>query len=615
MSSLNQEDRLLRIETPLGKDVFRLIELRGQESISALFRFELELISEDFEITPEKLLGKEVNASIHYHSEHTRHIHGYVSQFHAGAVVDAVRHYSLVVVPAIWPMSLNEKSAIYTEMTTADILWDLQGQHSGGYSYQHAQPGDQRSYCIQYQETDFEFFSRLLAEEGLSYYFTFDEGDHGLVVAGNHQDYADCAETDVDNIESASADPGQIVESIRITSWEREYKVHTGTLAMTGYLESSAGKGQNASVATRNKRLKNISKYQRSIHDSSVPYKMTEGLAEYGDTINQKRTAELILEAEEAGFDIANAESNCCTFFAGGRFTLKHRLKSESGKYLLTRVGHYAVDNGEETSYTNEFSAVPANTGAHPHPSPPLNRLRINGPQLATVTEVRAGGSASDVDAQLMVKVRFYWDEEGSSCWVRVMQNYAGKRQGAVFVPRIDSEVVVEFIGGDPDRPLVIGAVYNSDNSAPDYSNTQSGFKTASNEFRFDDHESEEEIYLKAGKDLNFLVLNDQVGEIHNDQKLELGKDQTVTIGNNQDTYVDNNCVIEAGTSITLKVGANEIVIDSGGITMKGMAIKGTADTSVELKGNVSAKLEGGATAEVKAGGVLTVKGGVTMIN
>ncbi len=607
MSSLNQEGRLLRIETPLGKDVFRLIELRGQESISALFRFELELISEDHEITPEKLLGKEVNAAIHYHTEHTRHIHGYVSQFHAGAVVDAVRHYSLVVVPGIWPMSLNEKSAIYSEKTSADILWDLQGQHGGGYSYQHAQPGDIRSYCIQYQETDFEFFSRLLAEEGLGYYFTFDEGDHSLVVAGSHNNYADCAETEVDNIESASTDLGQIAQSSRITSWEREYKVHTGKLAMTGYLESAAGKGQNASVATRNKRLKNISQYQRSIHDSSVPYKMTEGLAEYGDTINQKKTAELILEAEEAGFDIANGESNCCTFFAGGRFTLKHRLKSESGKYLLTRVGHYAVDNGEETSYANEFSAVPADTGAHPHPSPPLNRLRINGPHLATVTEVRAGGSASDVDPQLMVKVRFYWDEESTSCWVRVMQNYAGDGQGAVFVPRVDSEVVVEFLGGDPDRPLVIGAVYNSKNLAPEYSDSQSGFKTARNELRFDDSDEDESVYLEAGQDLNFLVQNNESGEIINDHQLTVGNDQNIDVGNNQ--------TIEAGTSITLKVGANQIVIDSGGITMKGMAIKGTADTSVELKGNVSAKLEGGATAEVKAGGVLTVKGGVTMIN
>ena len=607
MPTLNQECRLLRIETPLGKDVFRLVELSGQESISALYQFELELISEDFEISPEKLLGKEVNASIHYHTEYTRHIHGYVSQFHAGAIVDAVRHYSLVVVPGIWPMSLNEKSAIYTEMKSADILWDLQAQHGGGYSYQQTQPGDIRDYCIQYQETDFEFFSRLLAEEGLSYYFTFDEGDHGVVIAGNDQAYADCAETDVENIEDTSTDLGQIGLLSRITRWEREYKVHTGKLSMTGYLESAAGKGQNANIATRNKRLKNISKYQRSFHDSSVPYKMTEGLAGYGDNITQKKTAELILEAEEAGFDIVNGDSNCCTFFAGGRFTLKHRLKSESGKYLLTRVGHYAVDNGVDTYYANEFSAVPAAAGAHPHPSPPLKRLRIDGPHLATVTEVRAGTSANDIDPQLMVKVRFYWDQESSSCWVRVMQNYAGDSQGAVFVPRVGSEVVVEFLGGDPDRPLVMGAVYNSVNLAPEYSDSQSGFKTARNELRFDDSDEDESVYLEAGQDLNFLVNNDQAGEILNDQSLTVGNDQTIDVGNNH--------LIEAGTSITLKVGSNKIVIDAGGITVKASAIKCTADTSVELKGNVSAKLEGGATAEVKAGGVLTVKGGLTLIN
>ncbi|OUS13023.1 hypothetical protein A9Q89_04430 [Gammaproteobacteria bacterium 53_120_T64] len=615
MSTLSQDGRLLRITTPAGKDVFRLVELRGQESISALYQFELELVSEDHEITPETLLGKVVSASIHYHTEHTRYIHGHVSQFQAGAVLDGLRSYSLIVVPGAWFMSLNEKSAIYTEQTSADIIWGLQGEYEGAFSYQHAQPGDIRSYCIQYQESDFEFFSRLLAEEGLSYYFTQDESEHGMVVAESHSRYGDCAETDIEHVAAAATGLGQVGQLSRITSWQREYKLHTGNVAMTGYLESDAGKGQNVSVATRNKRLKSISKYKRSIHDSAVPYKYTEGLAEYGDAFSQKKTAELILEAEEASFDIAHGESNCCSFFAGGRFTLKHDLASESGQYLLTRVGHYAVDNGVDTYYSNEFVAIPSTSGAHPHPSPPFNRLRINGPQLATVTEVKAGDSPGDGDPQLMVKVHFYWDENENSCWVRVMQNYAGKRQGAVFVPRVDSEVVLEFIGGDPDRPLVYGAVYNSDNVAPQYSKTQSGFQTASNEFRFDDVEGEEEIYLKAGKDLNYLVMNDEAGEIHNDQKLDVGNDQTQTIGNNQDIFISNNCVLEAGTSITLKVGANKIVIDAGGITMKGMAIKGTADTNVELKGNIAAKLEGGATAEVKAGGVLTVKGGVTMIN
>jgi type VI secretion system secreted protein VgrG len=271
------------------------------------------------------------------------------------------------------------------------------------------------------------------------------------------------------------------------------------------------------------------------------------------------------------------------------------------------------------------------------------------------------------------------------------MQNFAGKNQGAVFVPRRDSEVVVEFIGGDPDRPLVVGAVFNSDNKAPQYSLTQSGFKTgddknAFNELRFDDKEGKEEVYFQAGKDLNQKVVNDEVSEIGNDQKLSVVNDQTLdvgndqvegvsndqnlTVGNNQTTAITNDqalqvgnnqtlsvgadqtievssnhnldvgsnqiltiggdqtfevtgnqtfngegITIEGNTSITLKVGANKIVIDSSGITMKGTSVKANASATLELKGSASAKFEGGGMTDVKSGGILNIKGSMTNIN
>lgn len=668
MSSLNQDNRLLRIDTPVGKDVFVAVELHGEEANSELFQFNVELLSTEFEITAAQMVGQKVTASIHYLSDQTRYINGIVSQFCAYGVVDGVRRYTATIVPTMWLLTLSQSSTMHSGKTTKDIISAILKSASVDFKY-NASANDKREYCIQYQETDFDFVMRLMAEEGLSYYFSHDNGKHELVIVDKNSQYVDCFEKQVDCEEENA---GAATQLSRVTQWQRQFQMHTGKLAMTGYLESAAGKGQNTTISTRNSTLKNLSKLSREHHESAVPYAFKDELPDYGSKITQKKTAELILETEESGFDIASGASNCCTFMAGGRFELKHRIKSESGKYLITRVSHQVISNDGSNEYSNHFSCVPAATPVHL--APPANRMRINGPQLATVIEVKAGDSPGATDPQLMVKVRFYWDEKNESCWVRVMQNFATSAEGAVFVPRVDSEVVVAFIGGDPDRPLVTGAVYNSDNLAPQYSKTQSGFKTGVknfNEFRFDDKNGEEEIYLKAGKDFNFLVVNDETGEIQNNQTLKVVKDRSITVDGKEDkavkldrtVAVDGNeektvkqaqklnvdgdqtetvkgdqnvavkgahelvvtgaskykssgaITIEASTSITLKVGSNKIVIDTSGITIKGMKVKATADTSMELKGSASAKFEGGGMTDIKSGGILNLKGSLTKIN
>jgi type VI secretion system secreted protein VgrG len=646
MSSLSQHQRLLRIDTPLGKDIFVAKALYGEEAISEIFQFSIEMLSTKTDIAAADMVGQKVTASIHYNTENTRYVNGIVSQFSAYGVVAGVRRYTATIVPSLWLLTLNHASKVYTGKTTKDIVGGLLKFAGVEFKY-NATVNDKREYCIQYQETDFDFFSRLLAEEGLSYYFIHSSGKHELIIVDKNTQYVDCAEK---KVECDDANEGASAVLSRVTQWQRQYQMHTGKLAMTGYVESAAGKGQNATVSTKNKILKNISKYERSFHENTVPYKLDKELPEYGGKITQKKTAELILETEEASFDIATGGSNCCTFLAGGRFELDHRvLDSESGKYLLVRVSHQVIAKDSLAEYTNNFSCVPSTTAVHP--APPGNRLRIHGPHLATVIDVKAGTSQGSSDPQLMVKVRFYWDEDEESCWVRVMQNYAGPGEGAVFVPRIDSEVVVEFIGGDPDRPLITGAVYNSKNKAPQYSNTQSGFKTDEggkfNEFRFDGKKDSEEIYMEAGKDHNFLIHNDETGEIKNNQTLKVIKDrkrtvdgkediavkgnQTVEVDGNQSVKVKGNqkdkvagshtldvtgastykskktITIQATTSITLKVGGSKIVIDNKGITMKGPMI--------EAKASAAAKFEGGGMVDVKAGGIMNIKGSLVKIN
>ncbi|MFA7556069.1 MAG: type VI secretion system tip protein TssI/VgrG [Spongiibacteraceae bacterium] len=620
MPVLNQDKRLLRIDTPVGKDAFVAVELYGSEANSSLFQFQVDLISTNFEIKPADIVGQKVTASIYYNADSTRYINAVVSEFCAFGIVDGVRRYTATLVPALWLLGLNQGSAVYADKTTKEIISELLKRAAIDFKYE-ASANDKREYCIQYEETELEFFDRLIAEEGLSYYFIHQSGKHELIIIDKNSQYVDCAELIVE-CEDENAGAGSLLS--RITQWNRHYKMHSGALTMTGYLESAPAKGQSVEVHTRNTTISTLSKFSREVYDSAVPYGFADELPKYGDKITQKKTAELMLETEEGQFDTINGSSNCCTFLAGGRFELKHRLASEAGKYLLTGVDHHAISKNGAMEYSNTFVCVPAATLVHP--APPASRGRINGPQLATVIAVKAGDSPSASDPQLMVKVRFYWDEKSQSCWVRVMQNFARGGEGSVFVPRVDSEVVVEFIGGDPDRPLVTGAVYNAENLAPQYSKTQSGFKTGGsnfNELRFDDKAEAEEIYLKAGKDFNFLVMNDETGEIKNNQTLTVDKDRSDTVKGNEERAVKGNqkstiegdgsyksnktITMEAATSITLKVGGNSIVIDTGGITMKGVAVKVTADTSLALKGSASA--------DVKTNGILSLKGALTKVN
>lgn len=684
MSILTQEKRLLRIDTPLGDDTFIALDLQGEEANSELFQFQVSLASADFDIGPGDMVGQKVTASIHYNTEHTRYLNGIVSQFHAYGVEDGLRKYRITLVPTMWLLTLCERSAMYAGKTTKDIVSSI--LRAAGVEFKYlAAVNDKREYCIQYQETDFAFVTRMLAEEGLSFYFSQNDGNHEVVIVDKNSQYVDCGEALVECEEEEGA---TAANESRILQWQRQYQLHTGKVGISGYLESAASKGKYSFVTTNNKTLK-LTNYQRDFHESAVPYLLKNELPDYGAKLTQKKTAELMIETEEAAYDIGHGASNCCSFMAGGRFELKHRIKSESGKYLITRVHHRATASNQGSEYTNSFECVPSTIPMHP--APPKNRIRISGPHLAKVVEVKAGENPGASDPQLMVKLCFFWDEENTSCWVRVMQNFAGKNQGAVFVPRRDSEVVVEFIGGDPDRPLVVGAVFNSDNKAPQYSLTQSGFKTgddknAFNELRFDDKEGKEEVYFQAGKDLNQKVVNDEVSEIGNDQKLSVVNDQTLdvgndqvegvsndqnlTVGNNQTTAITNDqalqvgnnqtlsvgadqtievssnhnldvgsnqiltiggdqtfevtgnqtfngegITIEGNTSITLKVGANKIVIDSSGITMKGTSVKANASATLELKGSASAKFEGGGMTDVKSGGILNIKGSMTNIN
>ncbi|MAD44751.1 MAG: type VI secretion system tip protein VgrG [Oceanospirillaceae bacterium] len=628
MSVLSQNRRLIQIDTPAGKDAFIVSELIGDEYISDLFRYTLELFSDNHDINQKDLVGKDVTISIFSDKNAaTRYIHGYINHIAMLDVTDeGLRRYRIEVTSGLWFTTLGSKNRVFHKKNAKDIITEVLGDYASVLKTQFKASGPftVREYCVQFDESDFEFVSRLMAEEGISYYFTHGDGKHEMVMADDTQDFFDAESAKIE-YDGGGSQPAENT----IHSWQRNYNYHTGGFEFKDYSEYTTTKDNKQQVKTKSP-LNNVSSFMASGYgiyhfeaDGETKHKLVDG--------QSKADVERAVEAQESGFDVAQGTSNVITLTAGGRFQIDHSLSSETGKYLLTHVHIIARDgNGSDTHFSNRFSCVPSDVIVRPQHT--AFRRKVLAPQIATIDEVKATASESSDDPYTQVKVIFPWNTKQNSCWVRVVQQFAGKGWGANFVPRVGQEVVINYINGDPDRPLVTGAVYNGTNEGPNFTSTQSGWKTAIkdskfNELRFDDKSGEEEIYMEAGKDHNWLVHNDQTGNVENDQTLtvENNRTETITSGNdtltvktgNKSTEVSSGnhslkvskgtsttdvmgaIKITSKTSIELKVGANSIKIDQSGIQIKGTMVKAKAS----------------AMGEVSAGGILTVKGALTKIN
>lgn len=598
MPQITQDNRLISVTTALGKDKLLLTSFDGDETISEIFHFQLEFISEDDAVSAYDIVGKTLTVTVNTDSK--RYFHGFVKDFTRGEVsTDGLRCYYATVVPWLWFLEKASDCRIFQDKTVVDIVKAVFSEHGfsdfntgklgGGYM--------KRDYCVQYNETDLAFVERLLAEEGIAYSFKHDKSKHELILFDKTSSCENCAEA------SVFFTQGPAPES-HLDSWNRTHEYRTGKFTHRDYNYDTPPKTLEASAAT-NINLPKAKSYEQYSYPGF-----------YGVDGDAKRLTKLRLEAEESQHDVISASGNCASFSAGGKFRLdKHETKSEKGGYLIVSIKHLAADttyfsgqNNEGASYSNTFTCVPDKINVRPI----SNQLKtvMRGPQTAIV--VGPSGQEVYLDDKGRIKVQFPWDrkgkkDEGSSCWVRVAQTWAGNKWGSFFIPRIGHEVVVDYLDGDPDRPLVTGTVYNADNQPPYTSKTQSGIKTQStkgggasnyNELRFDDKKGSEEVYLRAEKDHNRLVKNDEVGNIENDQTTNIKNDQATNIKGKQTVDVKKTIFITANQSIELKVGGSTIKIEPSGITLKA--------TKIEIDGTI---------AEVKGSGMVTVKGGITKIN
>jgi len=569
MRKYTQDGRAIKIsDFGLGKDIFLLSSFSGNEYISDLFRFEIRAYSENLDISPTDIVGN--TATVHIDTENSRVFHGYISEFSFGEIKDGkLREYTMTMVPWLWLLSKNNTHRIFQEKNTKDIVSEIFSSLGlNDFDFQAA-GGKPREYCVQHNESDFQFVSRLLEEDGIAYHFIHTADKHTVVFTDQANAYNVCEESNLEYYSGSKI--GQ-----HLMQWEHLYSLRTGHWTLNDYDFTAATKNATVSTAT-------LEPFRNS--DSLEHY---EYPGFYAPSIGVE-LVKIRMEAEECEREVIKAKSKCVSFYAGGRFVLaKHEAKHEQGDYIITGIHHRAYDNsylsGEKnqdkrntgSDYVNEFTCVP---GAMPfRPQQRHQRPVMKGSQSAVV--VGPPGEEIYTDEYGRIKVQFIWDREGkhnehSSCFLRVMQIWAGNKWGAMFTPRIGHEVIVDFLDGDPDRPIVAGSVYNGKNKPPYQSKHQSGIKSRStkggsasnfNEIRFDDTKGAEDLFIQAEKTLTLNVKGNSGGTIAGNANNAVAgnADNSVTgnekaaVGGNRDASVAGNENYSVAANRSASVGGNE---------------------------------------------------------
>lgn len=639
MPAWSRETALLMMTSPLGKDALIPFELSAREAISAPFLFEIRAFSQLGTFDPDKLLYQAVCVLLQEKDGAgvVRYFHGIAQSVSAeGGLTELrganLRAYRITLVPKLWFLSQTVDCRVFQKKTTVAILQQIFGDLSLT-DVTYPPPGAEREYTVQFNESDLHFVTRLMEEEGYYYFFQHSASGHKLIIANTNTAFTDVP--DASNMHFGGGDS----QGSRIHDWERTAATTRGKMTFKDY-----------DPTTPTTELKNDQQTTLNTggKDQRDDFRWPAVSFNLG-TITDRTKREM--EAAEAAVSIHGGASSFGKLYAGGKFTIVNkRAGPYDDTYVLHSVTHHATDDtwltgGGTPSYENHFTCFPSKvTWRQPLVTP---RPRMEGIHTAIV--LGPDGEEIYTDDLARVKVRFFWDHrseatDGQDVWARVIMPWAGNGWGAQFIPRIGTEVAVAFVDGDPDRPIVVGGLYNG-NMKPIYAatdKTKSGIRTRSslkggtkdfNEYTFDDKMGSELIYEQAQKDLTTYVKNDQTLKIDNCRIVTVKKDETVDIQNNQTIKVKGNHSLtvtdgnhdvkvsagnvslkasagqitdEAMQSITLKVGGSSIKIDPTGVTITGNIVKIQAQTLAQINGTIT---------QVQANAMVKVKGAITMIN
>jgi type VI secretion system secreted protein VgrG len=607
----------VRINSAFGEDLlFKSMEL--SEELGRLFRCEIDLYSPKQDLELDDVLGHDLTIEMDLPREGTRFFHGFVTEIaHTGQSGGFVS-YTATLRPWFWFLSRASNCRIFQNMKVPDIVKQV-FRDAGFSDFRESLSATYRTweYCVQYRETDFNFVSRLLEQEGIYYFFEHENGKHTLVLADSPQ-----AHGPIKGYEKIPYYPpsSNAERPEHVFDWTLMKSVRTGSYRLNAFL---------------------FKKPKMSLEvDHAIAFSHPHGKLEYFDYPGEhyeksegKRYATVRMEELAAQHERVRGQTDAMGLFPGGLFELSgHPRSDQNREYLVLSTRHHLTIGGYESGgssgdyeYSCGFEAMPSDIVFRAERTTP--RPVMQGPQTAIVCG--KSGEEIDTDEFGRVKVQFRWDRKGkndenSSCWIRVSQAWAGGQWGGMTIPRIGQEVVVDFIEGDPDRPIVTGRVYNGDNMPPyalPGAKTQSGLKSRStkggsgenfNEIRFEDKKGEEEMYVHAEKDQNVLVENNQnilVGgskkdpgnrklTVHNDEQIGIGHDRTMTVGRDKTETVGRDKSIQVAQAHSESVGKN-MTINVGSSLTETVAIN-YAETV-------------GAAMELTVGGALTVSVGASL--
>jgi type VI secretion system secreted protein VgrG len=627
--SATQAGRMMQIMTPFEEDFLLINKLEGEESLSKLFSFELELLHDEGEdsghdptvISVEKILGQEVEVTVAQRDGTSRTFHGIINQFSQGNRDGRFSYFYATMVPSIWILTQRHQSRIFQQMTVPEILQDVLADFNVLYELQ----GEfkQRNYCVQYRETDFDFISRLMEEEGIYYYFKHEGGTHQMIVGNASQTNLDCpSKNELECFLEVSPDEDWVSS---IGTWRVDYRLQTGKVTFWDFHFQMPKKNFEGTQPALTKVGGND---KLEYYDYPGGYaRKYDGVEKAGgenasDLANidadREKTSKTRIQELDAKYRAITGLSDCCSLTAGHRFKLSnHPQASYNTQYVLTYVKHeieqspdYETDEENLRAYGNSFNCLIYTTPYRPEQATPKPIVR--GSQTAVV--VGPAGEEIFTDKYGRVKVQFFWDREGkldsnSSCWVRVAQGWAGKNWGTMFIPRIGMEVLVDFLEGNPDQPIITGCVYNAE-AMPPYKlpdeKTKMTIKSDStlggqgfNEFRFEDKKGSEQIFIHGEKDLDL--------RIKNDRREWTGKDQHSIVINDRREKIDQDTHLKVGRHQIEEIGGDKH------LHVKGEeAIKIDGGLSIEVAGTTTTKLTGGHSSET--GGGYHIKGQIVLI-
>ena len=622
----------LPIDTPLGEGAVELVEFEGEERVSGLFHFTLKMSSEDGGIDINKLVGKPISFGIRTRDRRDiRWWNGYTAKARLLPEEENVYYYQAEVVPWLWFLTKTSDCVVNQDISVVELI----KRTFVKYGFQEGKDFDTKKlegkytnweYCTQYRESAFHFVSRLMEAEGIFYYFKHQKGQHTMILGDRPSAFQPSKHQETAKMRHATGGGADRPYDM-VSRWEYHSAFRSGKYTHWDYNFTKPDSPLRAETPAKRKK------------EGAAKWEIYDYPGEYEENKDGDDWATLRMEEEEVENEYGIGESDVRALSAGVKFNLDdHDRRDQNGAYVVTEIRHRANEGSQflgqtgsgPSRYSNTFKCIKANVQYRPERKTPKHIMR--GVQSAVVVG-GAKGEEIYVDEHGRVKVQFHWDrinkkDDASSCWIRVSEPWAGKGFGGLFLPRVGQEVLVDFLEGDPDRPIIVGRVYNTSQKQPwelPKNKNWSGIRTRStkgggpenyNEIRFDDTKGAEVFAMHAERDMKISVerhMQIQVDKncheaILGERRLSVEKNNSITVQGNMaekvagshTSKVSGSVEIDADGNITIKAGGN-IALEAGGtITLK-------AGMGINMKG-------AGGRISANAMGV-TIDGAMVMIN